>query len=91
MEGASPGVWLEMGVAGMVSGLAGVRGECEPVDLLVGVRERPSSRARGAFGVVRARGFAGWCAWEAIFAGSRGFMEGASPGRWLEMGVAGMD
>ena len=55
-------MWPEMDVTSMVSGLAGVRGECEPGDLLVGLRERPSSRARGGFEVVRARGFAGWCA-----------------------------
>ena len=43
---------------------AGSRGTlvwCEPGDLLVGVRERPSSRARGGLEVVRARGLAGWC------------------------------
>ena len=91
-------VWCEpgnllVGVRGrpFLRARRGFFGGGEPGDLLVGVRGRPSSRARGGFGVVRARGFAGWCAWEAIFAGSRGFMEGASPGRWLEMGVAGMD
>ena len=60
-----------MGVAGMVSGLAGSQTGCEPGDLLVGVRERLSSRARGGLWKVRARGLAGWCAWEAIFAGSQ--------------------
>ena len=66
---------------------AGSRGTlvwCEPMDLLVCVRERPLSRARGGFGGGRARGFAAWCAWEAVFAGSQGFWGGASPGIcWL--------
>ena len=43
------------------------------------VYQRPSLRARGGLGVVRARGFVGWCAWEAVFAGSRGFWGSASP------------
>lgn len=71
---------------------AGSRGTlvwCEPVDLLVGVRERPSSRARGGLGVVRARGFVGWCAWEAVFAGSRGLWGSSSPGECCLVCVGG--
>ena len=70
-EGVSLGDMGQRGLATRGNGLAGSQTGCEPGDLLAGVRERLSSRARGGFGVVRARGLAGWCAWEAIFAGSQ--------------------
>ena len=47
MEGASPGVWPEMGVAGMMSRLAGVHGGCEPVEVAGDGRYRHGERARG--------------------------------------------
>ena len=70
-EGASPGRWLAMGVTGMVSGLAGGHGRCEPVEVVGDGRYECGEQARGGVEVVRARGFAAWCVWEAIFAGSQ--------------------
>ena len=60
--GASPGICWLVWVRSHLCGLAGALEWCEPGNLLVGVRERPSSRARGGLKMVRARGLAGWCA-----------------------------
>ena len=54
--GASPVTCWLVCVRGRLRGLAGVLGWCEPGDLLVGVGEKPSSRARGGSWRVRARG-----------------------------------
>ena len=45
--GASPWRWLEMGVTGMVSRLAGVHGGCEPGEEVGGGCRRHDGRAQG--------------------------------------------
>lgn len=70
-RGASPGICWLVSVRSHLRGLAGVLGWCEPVDVVGDGRYGHGERARGGSWKVRARGPAGWCAWEAIFAGSQ--------------------